>query len=63
MKDITKWLYTNINHIDDTKNIELINQLYDRLLLWIESKEDLTITIDESSFKILFYNLIYTKYS
>jgi hypothetical protein len=62
MNNLTKWLYQKINTVDTTRNIDLVNDLYNELMVWYQSNDDLILTIDEDSFKILFYNFIYNKY-
>ena len=62
MNELTKWLYQKINKVDTTKNIDLLDDLYNELILWYQSNDKLILTIEEDSFKILFYNFIYNKY-
>jgi len=62
MNELTKWLYQKINKVDTTRNIDLLDDLYNELILWYQSNDKLILAIEEDSFKILFYNFIYNKY-
>ena len=62
MNELTKWLYQKINKVDTTRNIDLLDDLYNELILWYQSNDKLILMIEEDSFKIQFYNFIYNKY-
>ena len=62
MNELTKWLYQKINKVDTTRNIDLLDDLYNELILWYQSNDKLILAIEEDSFKIQFYNFIYNKY-
>jgi hypothetical protein len=58
-----RWLYQNISKYSDDTNKDLADRLFNELLLFLEKSEDIYLEADRRTFRILFYNLIYSKYS
>ena len=50
-----EWLYQKPNHWDDITNKEISDKLFSVLIDWINEQDNLLITIDIESFKIIFY--------
>ena len=58
-----RWLSENISKYSDDKNKDLVDELFNEILNFIKNSDDLYLEDDLETFKINFYNLIYSKYS
>ena len=56
----TSWLYKKINPRDNITYKDVLDNLFDRILHWIKSKDRFEITIDIELLKINFYLFIYS---
>ena len=58
--NFTSWLYKKINPRDNITYKNVFDDLFDRILHWIKSKDRFEITIDIELLKINFYLFIYS---
>tara|TARA_B100001094_G_scaffold76255_1_gene72672 strand:+ start:728 stop:1129 length:402 start_codon:yes stop_codon:yes gene_type:complete len=58
--NFTSWLYKKINSRDNITYKDVFDNLFDRILHWIKSKDRFEITIDIELLKINFYLFIYS---
>ena len=58
-----RWLNKNISKYSEDTNKDLLDTLFNEVLLFLNNSEDIYLDDDVESFKIKFYNLIYSKYS
>ena len=56
-----QWLYKNVSEHSKSTNKELIDTLFFELITMINGYEELYLEDDLETFKINFYNFIYTK--
>ena len=61
MKDLVKWLYTNISKYSNDKNKDLLDTLFLSLINFIKKHDELYLEEDLETFKVLFYQFMYTK--
>ena len=57
-----KWLKTPIKYDNKIVVKDIIEEMCERTYSWIESKQDIDIISDYSSFEKDFINLLYNKY-
>jgi hypothetical protein len=60
--DKTKWLNTKIKYEDKLKLEDLLNDMCENILDWINTIEEYELNTDSESFKKDFKNFIYDKY-
>ena len=60
--DKDRWLQQKIKYEDNLTIKDILKIMSRKNYLWLESKEDITITIDYESFEDRFIQLIYDKY-
>lgn len=58
--NFTSWLYKKINSRDNITYKDVFDNLFDRIIHWIKSKDRFEITIDIELLKINFYLFIYS---
>mgnify|MGYP006125400693 CR=1 FL=1 len=58
-----KWLFQNVSKYSDDKNKDLVDQLFNELINFLNKHEEIYLEEDIETFRILFYNFIYNKYS
>ena len=61
MKDLVKWLYTDISKYSNDKNKDLVDPLFLSLINFIKKHDELYLEEDLETFKVLFYQFMYTK--
>ena len=61
MKDLVKWLYTDISKYSNDKNKDLLDTLFLSLINFIKKHDELYLEEDLETFKVLFYQFMYTK--
>ena len=61
MKDLVKWLYTDISKYSNDKNKDLLDTLFLPLINFIKKHDELYLEEDLETFKVLFYQFMYTK--
>ena len=61
MKDLVKWLYTDISKYSNDKNKDLVDTLFLSLINFIKKHDELYLEEDLETFKVLFYQFMYTK--
>jgi hypothetical protein len=54
-----KWLYHKTNSFDDITNKQVIDDLFDHLLEWYNTKDELLLINEIDDFKIYFYLFMY----
>lgn len=57
-----KWLETQIKYDESLLVKDIIDMMSEKTFLWIQSKSDLELVVDQDSFKEEFINLLYDKY-
>ena len=57
-----RWLQQKIKYEDNLTVKDILKIMSRKNYLWLESKEDITITIDYESFEDRFIQLMYDKY-
>ena len=57
-----KWLETQIKYDDNLLVKDIVDMMSEKTFLWIQSKSDLQLIVDQDSFKEEFINLLYDKY-
>lgn len=57
-----RWLQKKIKYEDNLTVKDILKIMSRKNYLWLESKEDITITIDYESFEDRFIQLMYDKY-
>ena len=57
-----KWLETQIKYDEDFLVKDVVDMMSEKIFLWIQSKSDLQVIVDQDSFKEEFINLLYDKY-
>ena len=62
MLSYKKWLYKPIKYETTYYIKDVLDEMIDKLLIWIESEPDIQLTYDIDSFKINFYHFMYNKY-
>ena len=60
--DKTRWLNTKIKYELNTSNEDILNDMCENVLAWINKIEEYELNIDRDSFNKEFKNLIYDKY-
>jgi|TARA_B110000285_G_scaffold113474_1_gene128758 predicted transglutaminase-like protease len=60
--DKDRWLQQKIKYEDNLTIKDILKIMSRKNYLWLESKEDINITIDYESFEDRFIQLIYDKY-
>ena len=60
--DKTRWLNTKIKYESDTTKEDILNNMCENILNWINTIEEYELNTDTESFKSEFKNLIYDKY-
>lgn len=58
-----RWLNKKCSKYSDDTNKDLVNNLFQELLLFINKSEDIYLEDNIETFKKEFYNFIYNKYS
>ena len=61
MKDLVKWLFTDISKYSNDKNKDLVDTLFLSLINFIKKHDELYLEEDLETFKVLFYQFMYTK--
>lgn len=56
---ILKWLYQTVNPWDDILNKDILDHLFEVILMWIEQQE-VELIIERNIFNIYFYIFIYS---
>ena len=57
-----KWLKTQIKYDENLLVKDIVDMMSEKTFLWIQSKSDLELIVDQDSFKEEFINLLYDKY-
>jgi len=57
-----KWLHKRISKYSEDKNQDLVENLFNQLMEFLEKNDNIYLEDDLESFKINFYNFIYNKY-
>lgn len=52
---LSKWLYQKVNKWDNITNKNISDELFTKMVRWINNQDDLVITIDIDKFRIFFY--------
>ena len=60
--DKQKWLETKIKYENKLTVENIINEMCEDILKWINNLEEYTLITDEKSFNYLFKKMIYEKY-
>lgn len=57
-----RWLDKRISKYSEDKNKDLVENLFNQLMEFLEKNDNIYLEDDFESFKINFYNFIYNKY-
>ena len=58
-----KWLQTKVPYEDDYYIQDVVDEMFDKIIYWINSESDLELMYGLDSFKYKFYHFIYDKYN
>ena len=57
-----KWLQTKVSYEEDYYIQDVVDEMFDKIIYWINSESELELMYDLDSFKSKFYHFIYDKY-